>query len=303
MNPALALIIANVVWGAASPIFKLALTNIPPFILAFIRFFFASFLLFPLALKRWKALDTKQLFAICLGGFFGITINISFFFLGLPKTLSINAPIIASSQPIFLYLISIFFLREKPHKNVLVGIVISFIGVLIIVLTPYLLDGSLTILQKETQVLGNIFLMIATAGSVFHVLTYKKILKHVDAMQVSYISFLFGALTFIPFALPELAQWSFTQLNMNGWLGILFGVFFSSALAYALFVYGIGKINAQEVGLYTYIDPVIAVVLAAPLLKEYPTPFFYVGTAFVFIGILIAEKRIHWHPFHKLRAK
>ena len=40
MNPILALIITNVIWGAASPIFKLALTNIPPFTLAFIRFFY-----------------------------------------------------------------------------------------------------------------------------------------------------------------------------------------------------------------------------------------------------------------------
>ncbi|EKE12839.1 MAG: hypothetical protein ACD_13C00135G0001, partial [uncultured bacterium] len=41
----LALIVANIIWGAASPIFKLSLQNIPPFTLAFLRFFLGSILL------------------------------------------------------------------------------------------------------------------------------------------------------------------------------------------------------------------------------------------------------------------
>ncbi len=61
MSPILALIITNIIWGAASPIFKFALQNIPPFTLAFIRFFFAGLLFLPfvflfyqkLSLKRW----------------------------------------------------------------------------------------------------------------------------------------------------------------------------------------------------------------------------------------------------------
>lgn len=40
MSPFVALVIANIIWGGASPIFKYALQNIPPFTLAFIRFFF-----------------------------------------------------------------------------------------------------------------------------------------------------------------------------------------------------------------------------------------------------------------------
>ena len=50
MNPVIALIIANIIWGAAAPIFKLALTNIPPFTLGFIRFFFAGSILLPIML-------------------------------------------------------------------------------------------------------------------------------------------------------------------------------------------------------------------------------------------------------------
>lgn len=300
MNPVVALIITNIIWGAAAPIFKFALLNIPPFTLAFIRFFFAGILFLPFALSRGFQLTKMQLFKICLGAFFSITINISFFFLALPKTASINAPIIASSQPLFLFLFSIIFLREKLHKRVFWGILVSFIGVLIIILSPLFLNHGITIMQKETAFEGNIFLVIAAIASVIQVIINKKVLMEVNHIVVNCIAFLFGSLTFIPFMIPELHSWSFTQLNSNGWIGIIFGVFLSSALAYGLFMYGVSKIEAQEVGIFAYIDPVIAVLIAIPLLSEYPTPLFFVGTLCVFLGIVIAERRLHWHPFHKI---
>ena len=73
MNPVLALIIANVIWGMASPIFKFSLTNIPPFTLAFTRFFFAGLIFLPFARSKWQHLTAKQWFKIILVGFFGRT--------------------------------------------------------------------------------------------------------------------------------------------------------------------------------------------------------------------------------------
>lgn len=301
MNPVVALIITNIIWGAAAPLFKFALENIPPFTLAFIRFFFAGILFLPFVLFRNYTLTKKQLFQICLGAFFSITINISFFFLALPKTDSINAPIIASSQPIFLFILSILFLKEKFHKKILWGISVSFIGVLIIILSPLLLNHQTTLLQKETALEGNLFLVIATFGGITQAIIIKKVLKEVNHFVVSCISFLFGAITFVPLMIPELQRWSFSQLNGQGWTGIIFGVFFSSALAYGLFMYGISKLDAQEVGIFSYIDPVIAILIAIPLLGEYPTPIFFIGTLFVFLGIILAEGRLHWHPIHRIK--
>ena len=214
-----------------------------------------------------------------------------------------NAPMIGSSQPIFLFILSVLFLKEKPRKRVFWGILISFIGVLAIIISPLLFNHGTSTIQKETALEGNIFLMIATLGSVLQAIINKKVLKEVNHYVVSCISFLFGSLTFIPMMIPELQHWSFSALNINGWMGIIFGVFFSSALAYGLYMYGISKISAQEVGIFSYIDPVIAVILAIPLLGEYPTPIFFVGSLCIFLGIILAEGRLHWHPLHKLKLK
>jgi len=300
MNPVLALIIANVIWGMASPIFKFALTNIPPFTLAFIRFFFAGLIFLPMAIKNWKRLSLKQFFEILLVGFFGITMNITFFFLGIVRTESINAPIIASSGPVFIYLLSIFFLREKPKSKVLAGMLVSLLGVLLIILSPLILDGKKFILGA---IEGNIFILLATFGAVFQTIFGRDILKKVNAIQVAAITFLFGSLTFIPMIPKELANWDISFLNVAGWTGIIFGVFFSSALAYFLFYHGVSKLKAQDVGIFTYIDPLSAILVAAPLLQEYPNIFYILGGILIFGGIYFAEGRIHWHPFHRIRKQ
>lgn len=299
MNPVLALIIANIIWGAAAPIFKFALINIPPFTLAFIRFFFAGLIFIPFVLGKWQRLSGRDLLEICLAAFFGITINIAFFFLGLPKTTSINAPIIASAGPVFLYFLSILFLKERPKLKVFIGMLIALFGVIWIIFSPILFDGKNL---DFGEVEGNLFFVLATLGAVFNPLINKDVLKRINPYQVSFISFLFSSVTFLPLMIRELSWWSFSELNVAGWVGIIFGVLFSSAVAYFLFYFGVSKIKAQEIGVFTYIDPVVAIAIAAPLLGEYPNLYFFIGALLVIGGIFLAEGRVHWHPFHKLKT-
>lgn len=298
MNPVLALIITNIIWGGASPIFKFALENIPPFTLAFIRFFFAGLIFLPLAILNWEKISFKRWFEIFLVGFFGIVINISFFFLGLKRTESIYAPIIASSGPVFLYILSLIFLKEKPKLKVFSGMMISLIGVLLIIFSPIFLENKKISLG---EIEGNLFLLLATFGYVLSALIGKDLMKKVNSYFVSCFSFLFSSLFFLIFIPNELTKWSLSQLNIQGWIGIIYGVFFSSALAYFLFYWAIRKISGQEIGIFTYIDPVIALIIAWPLLGEKPNLFYLLGSLLVFGGIYFAENRFHWHPLKKIK--
>lgn len=300
MNPILALVIANLIWGAASPIFKLSLQNIPPFTLAFLRFAIASVILFPFAFSHTKKLDWTTIGELCIVGFFGVTVNIAFYFMGLQNTQSINAPIISSSQPLFLYLFSIILLHEKANKKILFGLIISFIGVCVIIFSPFLRDSQTTILDQMNAFKGNLFLIIASMGSLAQTLLVKRLSKRVSWLPLTYVCFVFGAVSFLPFLQMEFKSWSFALLDIRGIMGILFGSIFSSSIAYSMFHYGISHVKAQEVGIFTYIDPIVGILLAMPLLGEYPNWFFIVGSTLVFIGIFLAENRIHYFPLQKM---
>ena len=283
------------IWGAASPIFKLALQNIPPFTLAFIRFFEGAAILFPFAVNQLR-IEKKDWFTLVLLSFFGITVNISFFFLGLKQAPSVNAPIIASSGPVFLYLFSILILGEKPQKKILKGILISIVGVLLIVGEPLVEQGF------NGELIGNLLFVIATLGSVGHAIFSKKIMTNYRPVVITFWSFCIGALSFLPFLPFEFSTVNpLATLDYRGWIGIVFGVLFSSALGYFLYEWGLSRIKAQEVGLFTYIDPVIAMAIAVPLLGESFSPIFIIGSLFIFLGIFLAEGRLHYHPLSLLK--
>lgn len=200
MSPFVALVIANIIWGGASPIFKYALQNIPPFTLAFIRFFFAGLIFLPLAILNWQKLTKEEWFRVMLIGFFGVGINVSFYFLGLRMTESINVPIIASSGPVLVYLFSIYFLKEKPKSGVFFGMMMSLLGVLVIILSPIFLEGKGLILGA---IEGNIFILIATLGKVFQTIVSREIMKKINPFQVTAITFWFFLLCFYPLFLTS----------------------------------------------------------------------------------------------------
>lgn len=289
----LALTLANIIWGAASPIFKWSLTNIEPFTLAFLRFFLAALVILPLVAGHLKIKkeDWKNLIILSLSG---VTVNISFFFLGLRLAPSINAPIIATSGPIFLLAGCLFFLKEKLKFKVVLGTALGFLGVALIILRPLFENGF------DMAVLGNIFFLIATASAVIHTIFIKKMVASYKPLALVFWSFFLGAITFLPLLAFEIGKFGFlANLAAPGMTGIIFGVFLSSALAYFLYHWAIEKLLAQEAGVFAYLDPLVAIIIAAPLLGETPTPTYLAGSILVFLGIFIAEGRLPYHPFHK----
>lgn len=289
-----ALIIANIIWGAASPIFKLALQNIPPFTLALSRFAIATLILFPFVHKELHRFvnEVKNWREIIGYALTGVTINIIFFFLALRLTTSITAPIIGSSAPIMLLIFAAIFLHEQTTIKKVLGAVISFIGVLLLIIEPLLdkgIDGS---------IVGNLLLVIATLGAVGQTIYGRKLAHKYPPLSLTFWAFFIGSLTFVPFAIPEFLN--FPTLDIRGISGIVYGAVFSSTIAYSLYAWGLSKIEASEAGLFAYIDPVIALVLAYPLLGERPTAYFAFGSVLVFAGIFLAEHRLNYHPFKRL---
>ena len=292
----LALIIANIIWGAAPPIFKWSLHDIGPFTLAFLRFGIAALIFLPITWGQYKVAK-NDILKVAFVAILGVTLNIIFFFYGLALAPSINASIIGSAGPIFIILGSLLFLKERPKTKVVIGSNVGLLGVLALVLIPFFKGGS------SLSSLGNIFYTIAVFGSVGQTLLARQIMKKYLATTITFWSFAIGAISFLPFFIFEVMHRGFLpNLTMQGATGIIFGAFHSFSVAYYLFYYALKYLPAAEVGVFVYIDPVITVLIAAPLLGEVPDFTFLLGALLVFGGIFISEGRLHWHPLHKLKG-
>lgn len=293
----IALIAANIIWGAASPIFKWSLEGIEPFTLGFLRFTIAAALLIPFTIGKFK-IQKEDYLKLGLLSLVGITFAISLFFFGLRLTESINVPIIASSGPIFIIFFSWLILKEKPKSKVILGTIISLVGVIVIVLQPLLREGI------DGTITGNILIVLSMLAGVMHIILSKELMKKYDTATITFWSFTISAVGFAPLTLYEASQgFSIADITPQGFTGVIFGALLSSFIAYYLFYWALKYFPASETGLFVYLDPIIAILIAMPLLGEIPNSLYWLGAILVFKGIYIAEGRLPYHPLHKLREK
>lgn len=291
------LILANVIWGAGFPIYKWALEIINPFAFAFIRYFLAAIIIFPFVFKSLTVVK-KDIPLLILVSIIAITLQIPLLLFGLELSPSINAPIIISSSPIFMIIASALFLKDIVKPKILAGTLISLAGVLIIMFKPFT-DGGFTGL-----VLGNALIFISMLCGIAQAIVLKKIMADNKPLTVVFWSFLIGSIPLlIPLFLYDPGFINSSLLNIQVLTGIIYATILSSVIGYYSFYYGVKYIKASEVGIFSYVDPLATILIAVPLLSEKITMLYILGSFLVFLGIFIAEERIHYHPIRRLFGK
>ncbi len=283
---------ACTIWGAASPIFKWSMQEIPPYTLAFLRFMLAALFILPFIYKRIaiKQEDFSKLLTLAA---VGITLHIALYFVGLQLTSSINVPIISAIMPILLIIGSVWYLKEKLKKRFIFGASISVIGILIIIIEPLLVTGP------DGSIPGNFLILLSVLFGVVYTLLLKKYALPYPALTVVFWTFLLGGLLFLPSFITELIiVQPFANFDQKAIIGVGFGAIFSSAIAYFLYAFGLKYLTASEAGIFIYLEPIITVMVAVPLLHEVIHPTYIVGSIVVFAGLFIAEVHRHHHHNH-----
>jgi len=301
-----AIVIANLIWGMAAPITKLALTEIGPIALLFLRMIIASLILFPFVLRHEYRFSTREQFFIAISGIFGIFIPIALINIALPLVPSINLPIINSISPFILVILAYVFFHEKVSRNKYIGMAFGLLGVTCITAFPILFKQPgevlgifsdsfgvlVTPLSPTTAaVVGNLLMLIAVLfGSVGTILI--KQVKHIPGHVIAFWQFALISCLVLPFALFENASLFNMTIGINGLVGVLFLGIFSSVVAYSLHNSAIQKSTMADVGLLSYVSPIGALVIAVPFLHEYPNIWFIIGSALVLFGVWFAERKI-----------
>lgn len=295
----IALIIAHVIWGASSPIAKLALVSIPPFTLATIRFWLTACILvfFLIVKKQTIAIKRRDIRPVILWALLSVPVNIGLFFWGLAYTTSIDAAVIGSLVPIFTAVAAHFFLQEKLKTLNGLGVATAFLGSLIIIGSPLLALNT----GDGLRLFGNILSLLAALSWVFGTIILKGIANAYKPIILTTLAFTLGFFTMLPLAFVEYLQnpnWIY-HLSAFSFFGIAYVVIGNSILAYTLFHYAIRVVSATAANTVSYIMPVVAASIAIPILGERLTIPFLIGSAIIVIGVFLAETRHAAHPLHK----
>jgi len=284
----LSLLLGQIFGNSVVPIgTKIAAPFTGPVLFVFLRFVVATALLFFFYLfskpKKIKVGEYKD-FAF-LG--FLLSINVLFFTIGIAYTTVIMSTLIYSLTPLLVGVGGHFLLQEAFTKQKVLGMLISFTGLL------FLLSQSFSKLQERAfgQPLGNIIICIAMLGYSYYVIHSRKVLheKNHAAMQTTFLTFFFVTLFLFIILLAGLGmrQVTIKPFSPEAIAGfILVGA--GSIAQYLFLQIGVKKTNAFTSSLFQYTGPFIAASITIPLLHEQVTPQLIIGGFLILAGVFIA---------------
>jgi len=270
----------NIIWGAAYPITKPALLDMPPMSFAFWRFVVALLILIPLAPRATWALITgperKRFFVMGLIGFCITQITQVEALVLSPAT---HIALLSATTPLWVAVLAHFMLGERITKRMMMGIFIAVCG-MFLVLNP-----------QSSHAVGwgafigyAIYLVSAFCWGMYNVMGRSLMQTHPPVPATAAAAF-YGVICLLPFAVGEYAFGLVTHITVATVSGILYTGLMVTVIGYLSLFWALQRATSGKVSAMMYFQPIAGVAVAWVWLHEQPTYLFFVGSALTLFGV------------------
>jgi drug/metabolite transporter (DMT)-like permease len=276
------------IWGTTYTMIKVAVSEFSPFLLAAIRQTTAGAILILIAyvMGAFKVpIKTAYLAKQALAGGFMIAGGNGFITWGMQYVSSGLSAVIGSLTPVLVALISIIWqTNEKIHWLMIVGVLVGFGG-----LSLVFIDGW--------QDFANPDYRWGIAGCFASCLTWSigtVMAKRFNdtslppMLNAGFQVFSGGIFLFIMSLLLEQNQRLGTSTHT--WAALIYLILIGSALAFTLYTYALKHLNATVSSLYTYINPIVAIILGWLFLHENLSLNEVFGMILTIVGVFLVSK-------------
>lgn len=258
---------ASLFWAGTVISGKIGAAQFPPYTLAFLRFFFAALLAFPLAVimekDKWKV-PLKELPPVFLIGAFGFLGNNVMFLTACRYTSAVNLASIAASCPMMTAFLAFIWLKERLNMKSVAGIILAFAGVLLVIS-----GGNISQFREMSFNVGD---LIQTTGIVLmavYTILSRKIGQNYSPIVIVAYGLLFSMVATIPLMIMEDPWIYFLEADLKGWSSVLYLAFLGSVIAYLFQQIAIKRIGANRTMAFMNLNPVFSVILAVLILHEH----------------------------------
>jgi drug/metabolite transporter (DMT)-like permease len=282
------------IWSGNYLAGKLALRHIDPLSLVSFRIELAAVCMLAIYFSRARApLRRSDLWTFFGLGLFGVAINQGCFTVGLNYTTSSHAVILIALDPIIVLLFASALKLERFTTAKLIGMVISFAGVL-------LLETDRAAGQTSFH-MGDLL----TLGCVMGYSTYavlgkraatRAVGEHYDAVAVNTYMTVVAAILYAPLAVRQGITLDWKSVGWVGWSGLIYMAVFASVISYTMFNWLLRHVDASRVAGVNYLLVPVVIVLAVSILGERPSGHLLSGAALVVGGVYLAERHAKLFP-------
>lgn len=280
------LTISALLWGGSFVAARIALQEISPIALATLRFVLASFLFLLLLafLPHYRA-AADRIPRLGLLGLLAITFYFLFQYNGVARTAASLSSIVVSLSPLAVVVLSALFLRERLNRQQIIGIVIATLGEALV-----MVRGSVEIGNGNEYWLGILFLLLNVLAWGLYNVVGKRTLNDQHPLTVTAYITILGTLGLMPFAVLDGGVLNIGRLSLQTWLAIAYLVIMCTLVAYLAYNYALQVVPASQAGVFLYLNPVAAVILAWPILGETLTLATAWGGIMVITGVYLSTR-------------
>lgn len=281
------LILISLIWAGSFIVVKNAIEEIDPIELGFLRFLVATPIMFLILFFRKKSfrLPKKELPSLTILGLTGITLLYFFQYIGISYTNASTSAVLINTNVIFIAILSVFFLNETlPIKRIL-GIILSFIGVIVVIISNLPME---IFIFNNVFFIGSIFVLLSAFCWAIYTIVGKKLLKKYDALVITSYSFALGTIFYIPLVIPDFFI-EIQRVSINLFSSIIYLAILCSVLGYIGWYYALREIEASKAAVFLNLIPFFAIIMSV-LLGEKITGIFIFGAILIIYGVYVTQK-------------
>lgn len=254
----LAMLGANVCWGLMSPVVKLVFASglVAPLIMVDFRVAGAAVLFWIASIflprEHVPAGDLLRMFG---AGMLGILLNQGCFILGVNLTSPGEASLVTTTMPMWVMLLAWIFLREPITLKKAGGIILGATGALILIFG----NGAKTS-GGSAPALGDFIVLMAQLSYATYLTIYRNFIKKYSLVTLMKWMFLSATVVALPATIPQIAATAWSAIPLSVWLGIGYVVLFGTFIAYICIMIGQKNLRPTIVGMYNYVQPIVATI-------------------------------------------
>ncbi len=285
--PLLAATIATTIYGINHTVAKMVM---PIYIgslgLVFLRVLGATIIFWTISLFfKTKPIEKKDRLTILKCGLFGMSINIAAFIAGLDYSTPVNSSILIIISPIFVVILSFFIFKNKINFIKILGIILGFIGAIILILTA---DSNSSIGRNIP--LGNFLFIVNSISYAYYLIIVKPMAEKYDLITLFKWLFLIGLIFNFPLGINQFLDVDWASLPLwEAVLPMVFVVVGTTCMTYFLNGYALSKITSTEVAVFMYLQPIIGILFAIFTKSDTITLIMFVASVLIFTGVYLTS--------------
>jgi len=262
---------------------------VPPLTLNFLRWALVWLILFPFTYKEIFSnigLIKKNIIYLTILAITSVSAFNSLVYLALNYTQAIDTVLMISIIPVFVLFLSSMLGVEKFNFFQLFGLIVSFVGVLIIFSNADL-DKILNLNFNK----GNAWMLLAVFCWALYSSLLKKNKLPFSTLGLVEILASIGLIFLIPQFIGEQMYGKEIKFNKAFFLILSFVTLFASIGAYYSWNKAIELIGPNRASIFLHLMPVFGVILAIVLLKENFQMYHFIGAGFIVSGIYLSNRK------------